>query len=402
MTNFSTEAIHGHGYYDEETGSFIPPIYMGVICEHPDRGTGMPRRTGRGTDLKYAREENPTVMALEKVFSKLENAVDALAFSSGMGAVSSVLFSTLRGGLKLVVPYEVYGVTLKLARDLRLFGVDVREVWPDTDSVVNALLDGADVVFIETMTNPTLKLIDVREVARAARDSGARLIVDNTFATPYLYTPLDDGVYSVVHSATKYIAGHNDVLAGLAAFNSRDASMSAWEWRNRLGCSLSAHSAYLVLRGLKTLELRFRRSSESARAIAEFLEDHPAVSRVNYPGLESSPYKSVADKLFKRRLYGAVVSFEVRGGGEAAVGVLKRVKLVQAVSRVLKRVRVIKPSPSLGGVESLLTYPAMSSTTAIPEEAREKLGITDGLLRLSVGLEDVDDLIEDLSQALKG
>jgi cystathionine gamma-synthase len=385
---FSTKLVHGHGYYDEDLGHFIPPIFMGIICEHPDRETGQPRKTERGTELKYAREENITVRALENAIASIEDAADALAYASGMGAISSLLFSLLSKDSKILIPMEEYATTIRLVEDLAKFGVRVVEVWPDTESIMEALSDDVDVVFLETMTNPTLKVFDVREIARAARDAGAKLIVDNTFVTPYLYKPLRDGAFAVVHSATKYIAGHNDVLAGVAAFSDGKTSISAWEWRRRLGSTLSAHSAYLVLRGLKTLEVRVERESRSATAIAEFLEDHPRVSRVYYPGLSSSPYKSLADKLFERRLYGAVVSFELRDGRDAVI-------------RALKKVRIIKPSPSLGGTESLLTYPAMSSAASIPEETRVKLGITDGLLRLSVGLEDENDLIEDLSQALE-
>ncbi len=386
---FETKLIHGHGYYDEARGYFIPPIYMGAICEHPDRETGQPRMTERGTELKYAREENVTVEALENVIAKIEDAADALAYSSGMGAISSLLISLLRPGMRVVVPMEEYGTTIRLMEELEKFGVVVDQVWPDTESILDALSKPADIVFLETMTNPTLRVFDVREIARAARDAGAKLVVDNTFVTPYIYRPLRDGAYAVVHSATKYLAGHNDVLAGVSAFPDQASARLAWEWRRMLGSTMSAFNAYLVLRGLKSLSIRVERESKSAAAIAEFLRDHPAVKKVYYPGLGDSPYKEVADRLFERKLYGAVVSFELKGGRDA-------------VMRALKRVKIIKPSPSLGGTESLLTYAAMSASGPIAPEVREKLGITDGLLRLSVGLEDVEDLIEDLDSALKG
>ena len=385
---FDTKLIHGHGYYDEAQGYFIPPIYMGTICEHPDRETGQPRMTERGTELKYAREENVTVEALENVIAKIEDAADALAYSSGMGAIGSLLISMLRPGMRVVIPMEEYGTTIRLLEELTKFGIVVDQVWPDTASMLDALSRPADIVFLETMTNPTLKVLDVREISRAARDAGARLIVDNTFVTPYIYRPLRDGAYAVLHSATKYLAGHNDVLAGVSAFPDQGAARSAWEWRRMLGSTMSAFNAYLVLRGLKSLSIRMERESASAMAVAEFLRDHPAIKRVHYPGLSDSPYREIADRLFERRLYGAVVSFELRGGKDA-------------VLRALKRVKVIKPSPSLGGTESLLTYAAMSASGPIAPDVRERLGITDGLLRLSVGLEDVDDLIEDLDAALR-
>jgi cystathionine gamma-synthase len=389
MEGFDTKLIHGHGYYDEDRGYFIPPIYMGTICEHPDRETGQPRMTERGTELKYAREENVTVEALESAIARIEDAADALGYASGMGAISSLLISILRPGMRVVVPMEEYGTTIRLLEELRKFGVTVDQVWPDTEHVIDALSKPADIVFLETMTNPTLRVLDVRQISRAARDAGAKLIVDNTFVTPYLYRPLTDGAYAVVHSATKYLAGHNDVLAGVSAFPDQESARAAWEWRRMLGSTMSAFSAYLVLRGLKSLSIRMERESASAMAIAEFLREHPAVKVVHYPGLSDSPYREVADRLFERRLYGAVVSFELKGGKES-------------VLRALKRVRVIKPSPSLGGTESLLTYAAMSASGPIAPEVRERLGITDGLLRLSVGLEDVDDLIEDLDAALRG
>ncbi len=386
--HFSTKLVHGHGYYDEELGHFIPPIFMGIICEHPDRETGQPRKTGRGTELKYAREENITVEALENAIAGIEEAADALAYASGMGAISSLLFSMLRSGSRIVIPMEGYATTVRLVEDLTKFGVDVSEVWPDTRDILEALSKPADIVFLETMTNPTLKMFDVREIAKASKESGAKLLVDNTFVTPYLYKPLRDGAFAVVHSATKYIAGHNDVLAGVTAFSDTKSIIKAWEWRRRLGSTLSAHSAYMVLRGLKTLEVRVERESRTALAIAEFLDDHPKISNVYYPGLNGNPYKVLADKILEKKLYGAVVSFEVKDGKEEAVDMLRRIK-------------IIKPSPSLGGTESLLTYPAMSSAASISREIREKLGITDGLLRLSVGLEDEQDLIEDLDEALK-
>jgi cystathionine gamma-synthase len=385
---FHTKLVHGHEYYDEERGYFIPPIYMGVICEHPDRETGQPRMTDRGTELKYAREENVTVESLENVMAKIEDAADALAYASGMGAIGSLLLSMIKPGMRIVVPMEEYGTTIRLMEDLRKFGVVVDEVWPDTKSLVDALSRPADIVFLETMTNPTLKVLDVREISKASRDAGAKLIVDNTFVTPYLYRPLKDGAYAVLHSATKYLAGHNDVLAGVSAFPEQGTARAAWEWRRMLGSTLSAFNAYLVLRGLKSLGIRLERESESAMAVAEFLRDHPAVKNIYYPGLPDSPYKGIADRIFERRLYGAVVSFELKGGRES-------------VLRALRAVRVIKSSPSLGGTESLLTYAAMSASGPIAPDVREKLGITDGLLRLSVGLEDVDDLIEDLDLALK-
>ncbi|MET1128876.1 MAG: cystathionine gamma-synthase family protein [Thermoproteota archaeon] len=387
MARPRTVQIHGHSYYEEGTGAFIPPIYLAAIFEQPDRRTGETRVTDRGTELKYSREENPTVRALERVLAQLELGEDALAFSSGMAAITTLLLGLLEPGDEVVVPLEAYGGTLallgKLAGKLRL---EVRKAWPDTESIVNAVTGRTKLVLVETVTNPTLRVIDVRRVAKRCHEVGALLVVDNTFASPVLYNPLRDGAYAVVHSLTKYISGHNDVVGG-AVVSGAEAISELWGWRKVLGTIMHPFEAYMTLRGVKTLDLRFEAQSKSALELAEFLEDHPRVEEVLYPGLRSSPYRGVADRLFKRRLYGGVVSFKVRGGKDAAL-------------RVLRRVKVIKPSPSLGGTESLLAYPVISAASMIPPEDREKLGITANLLRLSVGLEDVEDLKEDLEQAL--
>ncbi|RLF06570.1 MAG: cystathionine gamma-synthase family protein [Thermoprotei archaeon] len=382
---FSTKLIHGHGFFDEATGAFIPPIYQTAIFEQPDRRTGETRLTDRGTELKYSREENPTVRALERTLAALEEADDALAFSSGMAAISTTYVALLKRGSRLVVPAQAYGTTIQLATELTKFGVKIAKVWPSTDSIIEAVRTG-DVVLVETITNPTLRVIDVPAVAKRCREVGATLVVDNTFASPVIYRPLADGADLVIESLTKYIAGHNDVVGGCIAGPSESIAQ-LWEWRRRMGSIAHPFDAFLTLRGLKTLEVRFERQSRTALEIAEFLEDHPLVEEVMYPGLSSSPYKELADRMFIKKLYGGVVSFKVKGGRSKAL-------------RVLSRVHVIRPSPSLGGTESLLTYPVISAAKTIPEEDRKKLGITEGLLRLSVGLEDPEDLKEDLATAL--
>ncbi len=387
MSGFSTLGIHGHGYSDEETGVFIPPIYLTAIFEQPDRRTGRTRIVDRGTELKYSREENPTVRALERLLAALEKGEDALAFNSGMAALATVLIGVLGRGDEVVVPMEAYGKTIRLLMELQgKLGLRLKRVWPNTEAIIESIGRETKLVLIETITNPTLKVIDADSVAGACRDQGVILVVDNTFASPLLYNPLESGAHIVVHSTTKYIAGHNDVIGGALVGGSR-VIKELWVWRAMMGTIMQPMEAYLTLRGVKTLELRFRRQSESALEVAEFLEDHPRVEEVLYPGLESSPYKSIADRLFKERLYGGVVSFKVRGSSKDAL-------------RVLRRVRLIKPSPSLGGTESLITYPVISAASSIPPDDREKLGITENLLRLSVGLEDPADLIEDLDRAL--
>jgi len=387
MQRFSTKSIHGHEYYDDRCGLFKVPIHQAAVYEHPDRRTGEPRRSDRGFDLKYSREENLTVRALERILAKLENGVDALAFSSGMAAISTSLISKIKSGSRILIPKECYGSTQQLALELEKLGVEVWLARSDTEEFAEKLEDGVSIALVETITNPMVRVVDVRSLAGRCRELGISLIVDNTFATPVVYNPLDDGAWITIHSLTKYIAGHNDVVGGAVIVGDVGSLELLWDWRRMLGSILSPFDAFLIIRGVATLEARFERQSRTALELAEFLEDHPKVEEVYYPGLSSSPYKSVADRLFKRRLYGGVLSFKVRGGQREALA-------------VMRSVRIIKPSPSLGGVESLLTYPIWSAVKNMPEELQRELGITDNLLRLSTGLEDVEDLKEDLDAAL--
>lgn len=388
MRRFSTKAIHGHEYYDENLGVFIPPIYLTAMFEQPNRKTGSTLLTDRNTELKYSREENPTVRALEHILAKLENGEDALAFNSGMGAILTVYLAFLEKSDEVVVPMEGYGTSIQLLTDIGAkFGVQVKKVWPDETSIIEAISSKTKFVILETMTNPTLKVINVREVTKEAFELNVLTVVDNTFATPLAYNPLDDNATIVIHSTTKYIAGHNDVIGGALITNS-DMTNLLWDWRRKLGSMQSPFDAYLTLRGVKTLSIRFEKQCRNAQEIAEFLNEHPKVEEVLYPGLPTSPHHSVACKLFKKKLFGSVLSFKVKGGQTKAL-------------QTLRKTKIIKSSPSLGGTETLLTYPVISAAKTIPEEDRIKLGITDNLLRLSVGLEDINDLIEDLDKALK-
>lgn len=382
-----TVAIHGHEYFDERYGVFIPPIYLTAIFEQ----RAHTRLTERSTELKYSREENPTTMAFEKIMARLERGSHALAFNSGMSAISATLIAYMKTGSRIVLPYELYGTTGQLVELLgQKFGVVRIPVFPSTEEVIEEILDKKpEVVFIETVTNPTLKVLDVPEIARVCIETGCMLVVDNTFATPILFNPLEHGAHIVIHSVTKYIAGHNDVIGGVVVVRDPGDLGLLWEWRRILGGIMGPFEAYLSMRGLKTLKIRLEKMSASAQKIAEFLKEHPAVERVHYPGLPDSPYRRVAEKIFKQKIFGGVVSFEVRGGRES-------------VEKVMSRLRIIRPSPSLGGTETLLTYPIISASRGIPREVRERVGIGEGLLRLSVGLEDTDDLIEDLDQALSG
>jgi cystathionine gamma-synthase len=347
-----------------------------------------PRKSDRGFDLKYSREENPTLRPLEEAIARLERGADALAFNSGMAALSTVFLSLTKSGDAALSTMEAYGATLRLLASLGKFGVRLTKAYPDTETFVETLKEvKPQVVFFETITNPTLRVIDGPGVIRAARDLNALVVVDNTFATPVLTTPASYGADIVVHSTSKYIAGHNDVIGGVAVAARRELIEALWLWRATLGSIMQPFEAFLTLRGLKTLAVRFERQCETARSVAEFLSEHSRVSEVIYPGLPSHPQHSTARKLFGDK-FGAVVSFRVRGGRDAVV-------------KFLKSLKIITPGPSLGGVESVITHPVTSAAAPIPEEDRKLLGITEDLVRLSVGLEDPEDLIEDLDRALQ-
>ncbi|MEM3398209.1 MAG: cystathionine gamma-synthase family protein [Nitrososphaerota archaeon] len=374
--------MHGHKYRDEKNGVFIPPIYQTAIFEQP----GWTRKTDRGVDLKYSREENLTVESLENVITELEEGGDSLCFSSGMAAISTIYFSTLRKYDQIVLSAESYGTTLQLGEKLREFGIDVQVSWPETENIIESINRKTKLVLIEVVTNPTLRVFNIREIAEVCRENKTILVVDNTFATPYLYKPLKDGVDIVLHSLTKYLSGHNDVLGG-SITSSKEKILELWDWRRMLGTIIPPFEAFLIIRGLKTFELRMEKHCKNARIIAEHLQEHPRITEVLYPGLTSNKYHDIAKKLFNNKGFGGVVSFRIKGGEEEVV-------------RLMKNLKIIKPAPSLGGAESILTYPVISAAMTMPKDLRDKLGIKEDLLRLSVGLEDVEDLIEDIDKAL--
>jgi cystathionine gamma-synthase len=386
LARLSTDAVHGHEHRDVY-GSHIPPIYASVIYEYIDYELGLATFIDRGNYLRYGREENPTTRALERVVAKLEQMEDALAFNSGMAAISATFLWHLKPGSRIVVPMELYSSTFVLLNNLASkLGVKVEKVWPSAEAIAEAVDSSTTMVFIEAMTNPTNKVIDLDYLSKHLDLGETMLVVDNTFTTPVALKPVKFGAKLVIHSATKYLGGHNDVVGGVVA-SQKSVVADLWEWRRLLGGILQPFEAYLVLRGIKTLEVRFERHSKNAQAVAEFLAEHPRVEEVMYPGLSKNPYHEIAKRLFEKPLFGGVLSFRIRGGYEDAVG-------------VLKKLRVIKRCPSLGGTESMAVLPTKGASMFIEPEHRVKLGITDSLVRLSIGLEDVDDIIEDLAQAL--
>jgi cystathionine gamma-synthase len=384
----STDSIHGHDYYDVETGAFRVPLYLSTIFEHPDRRTGESRKSDRGFEQKYSREENPTVRGFEKVIAKLERGKEALAFNSGMGSISAVYLTALSSGDTMVITKESYGTTQDLALNLSKFGIKTVLAGPDTDDFLEKIKPGVALVLVETITNPLVRVVDIPAIARRCKEVGAKLVVDNTFATPLLYRPLENGAWLSIHSVTKYIGGHNDIVGGALALDDPIDLVELWEFRRRLGSIMAPFEAFLALRGVATLKVRFDAQCENALALAKFLHDHPKVESVHYPGLKDSPYHKMAGKLFAEHgLYGGVLSFKLKGGKREALDVLKKIKL-------------IRPSPSLGGTESLLNYPITSASKTLSPSVRRELGIGENLLRLALGLEDLEDLRADLDQAL--
>ncbi|ABU82279.1 trans-sulfuration enzyme family protein [Ignicoccus hospitalis] len=371
-----TRLVHGGEYRDSETGSIVTPIFVSAIYKYPE---------GNPYGYKYARNSSPTIEALERKAAAVERAAEAVAFSSGMAAISSAAMALLKPGSKLVTTKDIYGTSYEFFTTfLRSYGIEVDERGVG-EGVLERIDKNTDVVFVETISNPLLIVPPVDEIAKACEEVGAKLIVDNTFATPINFLPLKVGAYGVVHSASKYLAGHNDVLGGIFATNDKKFALNLKNVRRMLGGIPDPQQAYFIIRGLKTLHVRVAYQNEAALRIAKFLRDHPKVERVYYPCLEEHPSYPVAKRLLKG--CGGVVSFEVRGNGFDAIKVMKKVKVVQRTA-------------SLGGVESIITHPATMTHHTVPPEVRKELGIKDNLLRLSVGLENVEDLEADLDQAL--
>ncbi|ADN50435.1 Cystathionine gamma-lyase [Vulcanisaeta distributa DSM 14429] len=378
-----TKSVRGGvRHVDDNMGSIIEPIYQTSLFDYrePER-----RPSLHGVvPLKYSREDNPTVHAVESKVAELEHGVDALGTSSGMAAITTLMMALLSRDSTVLMPLDVYGSTLVLMERLSKFGIKTVITDPGTNNVINSLKSGINVVFIESVSNPLLRVYDIPKIVKAAHEVNAVVVVDNTLATPMGITPISHGADFVIHSATKYLSGHNDVVAGFIV-GSDDRIKGVWEWRRFLGTIMEPFTAFLVDRGLKTLHIRMRTHEENAKAVAEFLMDHPKVERVYYPCLDNHETYEVAKKLLSN--CGGMVSFEVKGGLKEAMAVYKHVKM-------------IIPSVSFGGAESIITHPASTTHVHWSPEDRARAGIKDNLLRLSVGLEDPEDIINDLNQAL--
>ena len=347
---------------------------------------------GERPDFVYSRYANPTVVALEEAVATLEGADGAVAFASGMAAIHAALLATgLRSGDALLASQDCYGMTRTLLEALfASLGVRVRFVDACDHAAVEAALaaERPRALLVETVSNPLLRIADLPALAALAHAVGAALVVDATFTPPPLLQPLRFGADLVVHSATKYLGGHDDVTGGLVA-GSADRVAELRNLVKLVGGVLSPAEAYLTLRGIKTLALRIERQCRNALAVAEWLAAHPRIERVSYPGLPSHPQHALARRLFAPGLFGGMVAFDLRGGDRAAVFAF------------MDRLRLVRPAPTLGDVYSLLLYPAIASHRALTPELRRRLGIGDGLVRLSVGIEDSQDIIADLASALE-
>ena len=363
---------------DEKTGAISTPIYQTSTFRHP--------ALGQSTGFDYSRSGNPTRQALEDSICALEGGQRGLAFASGMAAIAAVM-SLFKPGDHLLISDDTYGGTYRLFTTLGAQnGLNFTFFdFTNLDSLPNSITPSTRAVFVETPTNPLMKIIDLENLVNKAHQHGLLVIVDNTFFTPYLQRPLDYGADLVIHSATKYIGGHNDVVAGLLVTASEDLGKQLAFIQNAAGAIPGPQDCWLLLRGLKTLAVRLEWSQRSGLHLAKFLEQHPAIKRVNYPGLPHHPGHELCQK--QARGFGAMLSFEVESKKMA--------------TNLLERVKIISFAESLGGVESLVTYPETQTHEAIPLDVRRKLGINECLLRLSVGLEDPIDLEDDLNQALE-
>ncbi len=370
--------IHAGITGDNQTGAVSVPIFQVSTYKQPE--------AGKHTGYEYSRTGNPTRHALETTIAELENGTAGFAFASGMAAITSVMM-LFEPGDHIIVTDDVYGGSYRLmTRVLERFKLNYSFVdTSDLKEVKKAAQPETKAVFIESPTNPLLKITDINAVAAFTHSKKLKLIVDNTFATPYFQNPIDLGADIVVHSATKYIGGHSDVVAGLVVVNTEALAEELHFIQNSIGSILGPQDAWLLLRGIKTLGIRMEAIESNAQHIANFLMNHPDVAKVFYPGLVQHTGHEVAEK--QTRGFGGMISFDV-GSEEKA-------------DQVVDRVNYFTLAESLGAVESLISIPAKMTHASIPRSRRLMLGITDGLVRLSVGIEDIDDLIEDLAQALK-
>jgi methionine-gamma-lyase len=386
--NLQTLAVHAGESPDPTTGALVPPLYFATTFHLGTTENGAAVFSGEKEGYVYTRWANPTVTVLEKRIAALEQGEAAVATASGMAAITTALLANLKSGDHVVAAKAIYPSTFAvLSQDFSAYGIETTFVdATDIENVADAIRPATRVVYMETPGNPLLALCDLEEIARIARNAGAVSICDNTFATPVNQTPLTLGIDIVLHAATKYLCGHGDAVGGLIVGKRDFVERTRTHTLRYFGGILAPFNAYLIARGITTLPLRMKQHNENALRVAQFLHDHSAVASVSYPGLAFHPQHHIAKK--QMRGFGGMVSFELKGGLDAGARMMDRVKLCSLAT-------------SLGDARTLISHPATTSHVVLSREDRLKQGVTDGLVRLSVGIEDVEDIIADLSQAME-
>lgn len=377
---FNTKTIHGGQHnVDPAYGSVMPPIYQ--------TSTYSQTTPGGHKGFEYSRSGNPTRAALERAFASIENGEFGLAFGSGLAAIDAVM-KLLKPGDEVISTNDLYGGTYRLfTKIFEGFGIKFHFIgMENADKIEEYVNDKTKLIWVETPTNPMMNIIDIKKAVSIANKHKVLLAVDNTFATPYLQQPLEMGADIVMHSATKYLGGHSDVVMGALVVKDKEIADKLYFIQNASGAVCGPQDSFLVLRGLKTLHIRMQRHCENGKAVAEYLAKHPKIEKVYWPGFESHPNHAIAKEQMKD--FGGMISFVTKGNNyEEAI-------------KIVENLKIFTLAESLGGVESLAGHPASMTHASIPKEEREKTGVVDSLIRLSVGIEDVDDLIADLEQAI--
>ncbi|UNY99465.1 cystathionine gamma-synthase [Zhouia spongiae] len=376
---FNTKTIHGNQEHDKAYGAVMPPIYQ--------TSTYAQTTPGGHKGFEYSRTHNPTRKALEDALASIENGRYGLAFASGLAAIDAVL-KLLKPGDEVISTNDLYGGTYRLfSKIFENFGIKFHFVgMHNVSEIVPKINENTKLIWVETPTNPMMNIIDIVAVSEIAKENDLLLAVDNTFATPYLQQPIDLGADIVMHSATKYLGGHSDVVMGALIVKDRKLADKLYFIQNASGAVCGPMDSFLVLRGIKTLHVRMQRHCENGRAVAEYLAQHPKIEKVYWPGFESHPNHDIAKK--QMRDFGGMISFVTKDSN------------YRDAIKIVENLRVFTLAESLGGVESLAGHPASMTHASIPKKERERSGVVDALIRLSVGIEDADDLIADLKQAI--
>lgn len=376
---FNTKTIHGGQEHDKAYGAVMPPIYQ--------TSTYAQSTPGGHKGFEYSRTHNPTRTALERALASLENGKFGLAFGSGLAAIDAVM-KLLKPGDEVISTNDLYGGSYRLFTKIyEKFGVKFHFIGMENASLIESYVNGnTKLIWVETPTNPMMNIIDIKAAAAIAKKHSILLAVDNTFATPYLQRPLEMGADIVMHSATKYLGGHSDVVMGALIVKDKDLAEQLYFIQNASGAICGPQDSFLTLRGIKTLHVRMQRHCENGRKVAEYLQSHPKIEKVYWPGLPSHPNHPIAKEQMKD--FGGMISFVTKGND------------YNEAIRIVENLKIFTLAESLGGVESLSGHPASMTHASIPKEEREKTGVVDSLIRLSVGIEDAEDLIADLKQAI--